>query len=116
MESVGAQKCAPTDILQRLKEAQHFCSCMTHTKSCVARKIKCCQEKAYTFLGGCDRLMAKRLGVPLVEQGLKQQQELKRKRCCVDWTGRLLFPTVCYRGPLYSMARTCTHGKAHPIT
>lgn len=32
--------------------------------------------------------MADKLGVPLVEQGLKQQQELKRRGCCVDWTGR----------------------------
>ncbi len=32
--------------------------------------------------------MAQRLGVPLVEQGLKQQQELKRRGICVDWTGR----------------------------
>ena len=36
----------------------------------------------------CNRLMAQRLGVPLVEQGLKQQQELKRRGICVDWTGR----------------------------
>ena len=36
----------------------------------------------------CGRLMAQRLGVPLVEQGLKQQQELKRRGICVDWTGR----------------------------
>lgn len=34
------------------------------------------------------RLMAEKLGVPLVEQGLKQQQELKARGCCVDWTGR----------------------------
>ncbi|CAL5228764.1 g11952 [Coccomyxa viridis] len=34
------------------------------------------------------RLMGEKLGVPLVEQGLKQQQELKRRGCCVDWTGR----------------------------
>ena len=39
-------------------------------------------------LVGCYRVMAERLGVPLVEQGLKQQQELKRRGCCVDWTGR----------------------------
>ena len=37
---------------------------------------------------GHDRLMGEKLGVPLVEQGLKQQQELKRRGCCVDWTGR----------------------------
>lgn len=80
LSSIGIKGAAPSDALGLHDRVATGQSVRSFAKPAPVQR----REIKYV----CNRLMAQRLGVPLVEQGLKQQQELKRRGICVDWTGR----------------------------